>query len=192
MEKDYSLQCLDYAIGVTRQKPRTEKHNFNSATYLTGAIMQYLEKNNAQGFTSANDARAYIVGDNKRGIPGITKENIEEQLLKHVIKSISAKERNGFAQSLGTGKDFSTARTTDDAQQVIYKSMKTMHMEGISYALEQYPDMYKLLAAGFVEERYFDYHMGPQELDQPMNRYENDYYYQKIDEYYNSARTNSR
>ena len=70
--------------------------------------------------------------------------------------------------------------------------MKTMHMEGISYALEQYPDMYKLLAAGFVEERYFDYHMGPQELDQPMNRYENDYYYQKIDEYYNSARTNSR
>ena len=51
MEKDYSLQCLDYAIGVTRQKPRTEKHNFNSAAYLTGAIMQYLEKNNAQGFT---------------------------------------------------------------------------------------------------------------------------------------------
>ena len=188
MEKDYSLQCLDYAILQTKAKG----DEFDKTSYLTKAVNIYMTQGNGSGFTRTNDARSYIVGDPGRGIPGINKDDIEEQLLKHVIKAASVKERKGHAQRLGTNLDFSTVQTPDDAQIVMYQAMGAMHMEGIRYALNQHPQMYELLAANFVEERYYNHNMGAAELDQPMNSHQNAYYYQKIDEYYNDARTNSR
>ena len=86
MEKDYSLEILDKAIEATKRKgqnPGLEK--LATANYLTGAIMQYMTTNNSQGFTRDGGARWEV--------EKLTPIDIEEQLLKHVIKSAAVKEK---------------------------------------------------------------------------------------------------
>lgn len=176
MEKDYNLQCIDYAVAMTREKailnPELEK--LNSVGHLSEAIVQYMFNGNASGFSSNGNGRKYILGLNK--------EDFEEQLLKHVVKSEVAKQ--GMLGKLGTNKTFGDDLDQGDIQILIYKALGEMDMTGIKYILDKYPVIFKGLAANFIEDRYFNYKLNEEKLDAPLPDYQNNYYYNKIDEYY--------
>lgn len=184
MEKDYSLQCIDYAVAMTREKARLDPDlaKLDSVGHLSEAITEYMFNGNAKGFSSNGDGRKYIVG--------LTKEDFEEQLLKHVVKSEVAKTRNGVVGKLGTNKNFGEDLSQDDVQILIYKALGEMDMSGIKYILDKYPVLYKSLAANFIEDRYFNYYLGAEKLDAPLPDYQSSFYYNKIDEYYKGLRQN--
>lgn len=182
MEKDYSLQCIDYAVAMTREKAGQvpELAKLNSVGHLSAAVIEYMFKGNASGFSSYGDGRKYILE--------LTKEDFEEQLLKHVVKSEVAKK--GMVGKLGTNKNFGDDLDQDDVQILIYRALNEMDMSGIKYILDKYPVLYKSLAANFIEDRYFNYKLGETKLDAPLPDYQNNYYYNKIDEYYRSLNMN--
>lgn len=176
MEKEYNLQCIDYAVKMTceRAGQTPELAKLNSVGHLSEAIVEYMFNGNAKGFSSYGDGRKYIVG--------LTKEDFEEQLLKHAVKSEVAKK--GMLGKFGTNKTFGDDLDGADVQILIYRALGEMDMSGIKYILDKYPVLYKSLAANFVEDRYFNYKLGEEKLDAPLPDYQNNYYYNKIDEYY--------
>lgn len=178
MDKDYSLQCIDYAVAMTRERASQtpELAKLDSAGHLSAATIEYMFSGNASGFTSHGDGRKYI--------KGLTKEDFEEQLLKHVVKSEVAKTKNGIVSRLGTNKNFGDDLDQEDIQILLYKALGEMDMTGIKYILDKYPVMYKSLASNFIEDRYFNYKLGEKELDAPLPDYQNMFYYNKIEEYY--------
>ena len=178
MEKDYSLQCIDYAVAMTRERSKQtpELAKLDSVGHLSESIMQYMFNGNASGFSSYGDGRKYILG--------LIKEDFEEQLLKHVIKSKDSKRRNGLLEQLGTSKTFDDDLSQKDVQILIYKALTEMNMPAIKYILDKYPVLYKNLVINFVEDRYFDKNLGEEKLDEPLSDYQNSFYYNKIDEYY--------
>ena len=184
MEKEYNLQCIDYAVAMTREKAilNPELAKLNSIGHLSAAITEYMFNGNASGFSSNGDGRKYILG--------LTKEDFEEQLLKHVVKSKMAKTRNGLLEQLGTNKTFDDELSQDDVQILIYKALGEMDMSGIKYILDKYPILYKNLATNFIEDRYFNINLGEQKLDEPIPDNQNNYYYNKIDEYYKELKQN--
>lgn len=190
MEKDYNLQCIDYAIAKTieRANENPELKDLATEKHLTNAIIEYMFKGNAKGFSSKDNGRRYILQ--------LSKDDFEEQLLKHVVKSENAKTRLGLKQRLGTNKSFEDDLTIDDVQAVIYKAYGEMNMEAIKYILNKYPALYQALATNFVKDRYFNLKLGAEVLDKYfvnytenyMENYQNNYYYKKIDEFYSSLR----
>ena len=72
MNKDYNLQCIDYAVAMTREKAilTPELAKLNSVGHLSEAIVEYMFNGNAKGFSSNGDGRKYILG--------LTKEDFEE------------------------------------------------------------------------------------------------------------------
>ncbi len=184
MEKDYNLQCIDYAVAMTREKAilTPELAKLNSVGHLSTAITEYMFNGNASGFSSNGDGRKYILS--------LTKEDFEEQLLKHVVKSKMAKTRNGLLEQLGTNKTFDDELSQEDVQILIYRALGEMDMSGIKYILDKYPILYKNLATNFIEDRYFNINLGEQKLDEPIPDNQNNYYYNKIDEYYKELKQN--
>ena len=182
MEKDYSLQCIDYAVAMTRERAgqTPDLAKLNSAGHLVEAIIEYMLNGNAQGFSSYGDGRKYILE--------LTKEDFEEQLLKHVVKSKVAKQ--GMLVKTGTNKTFGDDLDQADVQILIYRALEEMNMPAIKYILDKYPVLYKSLAANFVEDRYFNMHLGEEKLDAPLPDYQNNYYYNKIGEYYKELKMN--
>ena len=184
MEKDYSLQCIDYAVAMTQERASQtpELSKLDSAGHLVEAIVEYMFNGNASGFSSYGDGRKYILG--------LSKEDFEEQLLKHVIKSKVAKTRSGIDCRLGTTKTFGDDLEQHDVQILIYKSLDEMDMSAIKYILDKYPVLYRSLATSFVEDRYFDKKLGEDNLDASLLDSQGSYYYNKIDEYYKSLKMN--
>lgn len=182
MEKEYSLQCIDYAVAMTREKAGQvpELAKLNSVGHLSEAIVEYMFNGNAKGFSSLGDGRKYI--------QELTKEDFEEQLLKHVVKSEVAKK--GMVGKLGTNKTFGDNLDDADIQILMYKALNEMDMSGIKYILDKYPVIYKGLAVNFIEDRYFNYKLGAEKLDAPLPDYQSNYYYNKIDEYYKELKMN--
>lgn len=182
MEKDYNLQCIDYAIFQTieRAKESEELRDLGTIKHLTNAILEYMFKNNAKGFSSKNNGRDYILQLNKN--------DFEEQLLKHVVKAKNTKTVLGFAQPLSFNKDISENLTDDEVQEFFYKAYGEMDTSGIKYILDKYPYLYKDLASKFIEERYFNMKLGLNELDRKINNYQDNYYYYKLDSFYNELR----
>lgn len=180
MEKEYSLQCIDYAIKMTREKAKQNPDlaKLDSIGHLSEAIVEYMFNGNATGFSSFGDGRKYILG--------LTKEDFEEQLLKHVVKSAAAKK--GMAGRLGTNKTFDDDLDQDDVQILIYRALGEMDMSGIKYILDKYPILYKGLAVNFVEDRYFNRKLGEEKLDAPLLDNKNNFYYNKLDEYYKNLK----
>ena len=168
MEKDYNLQCIDYAVAMTKERASQtpELAKLDSVGHLSEAIVEYMFNGNASGFSSYGDGRKYILGQ--------TKEDFEEQLLKHVVKSEVAKK--GMVGKLGTNKTFGDDLDQDDVQILIYRALGEMDMSGIKYILDKYPVLYKSLASNFVEDRYFNYHLSAEKLDAPLPDYQNNYY----------------
>lgn len=184
MEKEYNLQCIDYAVAMTKERASQtpELSKLNSTGHLVEAIVEYMFNGNASGFSSHGDGRKYIVG--------LTKEDFEEQLLKHVVKSKVAKTRGGIASKLGTNKNFGDDLGQEDVQILAYKALNEMDMPAIKYILDKYPVLYRSLAASFIEDRYFDKNLGEEKLDAPLPDYQSNYYYNKIDEYYKELKQN--
>lgn len=182
MEKDYNLQCIDYAVAKTieRASENPELRKLATGKHLTLAIIEYMFNGNAKGFSSKDDGRSYIIQ--------LSKEDFEEQLLKHVVKSKSAKTRLGIPQQLSFNKNFGDNLSDDDVQELIYKSYGEMDMNGIKYLLDKYPALYKVLASNFVEDRYFNYKLGTDKLDETLSTYQDNFYYNKIDEFYKELR----
>ena len=182
MEKDYNLQCIDYAVAMTRERASQtpELAKLDSVGHLSEAIVEYMFNGNASGFSSHGDGRKYIVG--------LTKEDFEEQLLKHVVKSEVAKR--GMLGKLGTNKTFGDDLDGADIQILMYRALNEMDMTGIKYILDKYPILFKGLAANFIEDRYFNYKLGEEKLDVPLPDYQNNFYYNKIDEYYKELKQN--
>lgn len=182
MEKDYNLQCIDYAVAKTMERAleKPELRQLASNEHLTNAIMEYMFNGNAKGFSSKDDGRSYILQ--------LQKEDFEEQLLKHVIKSKSAKTKLGMHQQLSFNKNFGDNLSDDDVQELLYKSYGEMDMNGIKYLLDKYPALYKVLASNFVEDRYFNYKLGADKLDTGISTYQDNFYYNKIDEFYKELR----
>lgn len=180
MEKEYSLQCIDYAIKMTkeRSKQTPDLAKLDSVGHFTEAIVQYMFNGDSKGFSSFGDGRKYIMS--------LTKEDLEEQLLKHVVKSEVAKK--GMVGKLGTNKTFDDDLEQADVQILMYKALNEMDMSGIKYILDKYPILYKGLAANFVEDRYFNYNLGEEKLDAPFPDNRTNYYYKKIDEYYKNLK----
>ena len=87
MEKDYNLQCIDYAMEKNIKKAQEDAslRQLSSCYYLKNAMIEYIFRGNARGFTRKDNGRSYITQ--------LQKEDFEEQLLKHVVKSENAKER---------------------------------------------------------------------------------------------------
>ena len=150
MKKDYSLQCIDYAVAMTRERASQDPElaKLDAAGHLAEAIIEYMFNGYATGFSSYGDGRKYITG--------LTKEDFEEQLLKHVVKSKAAKIRNGIDSRLGTNKNFGDDLEQHDVQILIYKALDEMDMSAIKYILDKYPVLYRSLAVSFIEDRYFD------------------------------------
>lgn len=182
MEKDYNLQCIDYAVAKTMERalenPELEK--LASTTHLTNAIIEYMFKGSAKGFSSKDGGRGYILQ--------LQKEDFEEQLLKHVVKSKSAKTRLGINQQLSFNKNFGDDLSDDDVQELFYRSYSEMDMNGIKYLLDKYPSLYKVLAHNFVDDRYFNFKLGADKLDSSISTYQDNYYYNKIDGFYKDLR----
>lgn len=178
MDKDYNLQCIDYAVAMNcvRASQTPEFSKLNTAGHLVEAIIEYMFNGNASGFSSYGDGRKYILE--------LSKEDFEEQFLKHVIKSKAAKIRSRIVSKLGTNKTFGDNLEQAEVQILIYKALEEMDMIAIKYILDKYPVLYRSLAATFVEDRYFDKNLGADKLDEPLSDYQNNYYYNKIDEYY--------
>lgn len=184
MEKEYNLQCVDYAIEKTIERAAEDPSlkQLASATHLTNAIREYMFNNSARGFSSKDNGRDYI--------KQMTPTDFQEIIIKHVFKSKNAKNRLGYAQLLSINKGFSENLTNDEVQELIYKSFREMNVEGIVYLLNKYPNLYKSLISQFIEERYFDASLGANNLDVDMISQEDTYYYKQIDNYYNSLRNN--
>lgn len=184
MEKEYNLQCVDYAIEKTIERAAEDPSlkQLASATHLTNAIREYMFNNSARGFSSKDNGRDYI--------KQMTPTDFQEIIIKHVFKSKNAKNRLGYDQLLSINKDFSENLTNDEVQELIYKSFREMNVEGIVYLLNKYPNLYKSLISQFIEERYFDASLGANNLDVDMILQEDAYYYKQIDNYYNSLRNN--
>lgn len=184
MEKDYGLQCIDYAVSKTieRSFQNPDLKKMNSTSHLSEAIVEYMFKGNATGFSSNGDGRKYI--------KGLSREDFEEQLLKHVVKSDVAKTNIGAVQLLGMNKSFGQDLTCDEAQQLIFKSFNEMDMTAIKYLLDKYPTLYKALAVNFVDDRYFNGNLGPEVLDSVPLDYQHAFHYNKIEEYYKQLRNN--
>lgn len=184
MEKDYNLQCIDYAVAMTRERASQtpELSKLNSAGHLVEAIVEYMFNGNASGFSSYGDGRKYILE--------LSKEDFEEQLLKHVVKSKIAKTRGGIDSRLGTNKTFGDDLEQSDVQILIYRALGEMDMSAIKYILDKYPVLYRSLAANFIEDRYFDKNLGEEKLDATLFDSQGIYYYNKIDEYYKSLKMN--
>lgn len=178
MDKDYNLQCIDYAVAMTRERASQtpELAKLNSAGHLVEAIVEYMFNGNASGFSSYSDGRKYILE--------LSKEDFEEQLLKHVVKSEAAKKKNGIVSKLGTNKTFGESLEQDDVQILLYKALNEMDMSGIKYILDKYPVLYRNLVSSFIEDRYFDKNLGEEKLDASLLDSQDRYYYNKIDEYY--------
>ena len=123
MEKDYNLQCIDYAVAMTREKATLtpELAKLNSVGHLSTAITEYMFNGNASGFSSNGDGRKYILG--------LTKEDFEEQLLKHVVKSEVAKK--GMVGKLGTNKTFGDDLDQADVQILLYKALNEIIDESL-------------------------------------------------------------
>lgn len=182
MEKDYNLQCIDYAIAKTRERAleNSELKKLDTPKHLTAAIIEYMFNGNSKGFSSKDNGRSYILQ--------LTKEDFEEQLLKHVVKAKSTKKQLGFVQQLSFNKNFGDSLTNDDVQELLYKCLGEMDMNGIKYLLDKYPTVYSSLASNFVEERYFNMKLGIDKIDQELTNYQDNYYYSKIDTFYNELR----
>lgn len=185
MEKDYNLQCIDYAVAKTieRSKENPELKQLASNKHLTNAIIEYMFNGNAKGFSSKDNGRSYILQ--------LKKEDFEEQLLKHVVKSKNAKTRLGIKQQLSFNKNFGDNLTDDEVQELLYKSYGEMDMNGVKYLLDKYPSLYKVLASNFIEDRYFNFKLGADKLDMDINNYEDNFYYNKIDEFYKELKKES-
>lgn len=182
MERDYNLQCIDYAVEKTIQRAfeNADLKNLATTKHLTSAVMEYMFNGNSKGFSSKDNGRSYILQ--------LTKEDFEEQLLKHVVKAKSAKTRLGFVQQLSFNKNFGDSLTDDDVQELLYKCLGEMDMNGIKYLLDKYPTVYKALASNFIEERYFNMKLGADILDQGLTDSVNNYYYNKIDTFYSELK----
>lgn len=178
MEKDYNLQCIDYAVAKTMERAKDDPQLKELATnkHLTNAIIEYMFNGNAKGFSSKDSGRSYILQ--------LRKEDFEEQLLKHVVKAKNAKTKLGLVQQLSFNKNFGDSLTDDDVQELLYKSYGEMDMNGIKYLLDKYPTLYRALASNFIEERYFNSKLGEDQLDKEMSNYQNNFYYNKINEFY--------
>lgn len=182
MEKDYNLQCIDYAISKTMERALENPELKELATnkHLTNAIIEYMFNGNAKGFSSKDSGRSYILQ--------LKKEDFEEQLLKHVVKAKNAKTQLGMVQQLSFNKNFDDNLTDDEVQELLYKSYGEMDMNGVKYLLDKYPSLYKILASNFVEDRYFNFKLGIDKLDTEMSTYQDNFYYNKINEFYKEIR----
>lgn len=182
MEKDYNLQCIDYAVAKTieRASENPELRQLASTKHLTNAIIEYMFNGSAKGFSSKDGGRSYILQ--------LKREDFEEQLLKHAVKSKNAKTRLGMKQQLSFNKNFGDNLSDDDVQELLYKSYGEMDMNGIKYLLDKYPSLYKVLASNFVEDRYFNFKLGADQLDGEISTYQDSFYYNKIDEFYKELR----
>lgn len=131
MEKEYNLQCVDYAIEKTIERAAEDPalKQLASLTHLTNAIREYMFNNSARGFSSKDNGRDYI--------KQMTPTDFQELIIKHVFKSKNAKNRLGYAQLLSVNKDFSENLTNEEVQELIYKSFREMSIEGIVYLLNK-------------------------------------------------------
>lgn len=187
MEKDYNLQCIDYAVAKTieRASENPELKDLATAKHLTSAIIEYMLRGNSKGFSSKDSGRSYILQ--------LTKDDFEEQLLKHVVKSTNAKTRLGFRQQLLFNKNFEDNLSNDDVQNIIYQAYGEMDMNGIKYILDKYPVLYQALISNFVEDRYFNMKLGTDVFDNDLSTYQDNYYYNKIGKFYSDLKLeNSR
>lgn len=178
MEKDYNLQCIDYAVAMTIQRAQEDPNLQQLATngHLTNAILEYTNLQNARGFSSKGNGRDYILQ--------LKKDDFEEQILKHVIKSQNAKEKLGIAQPLSFNKQIDQPLSAQDTQALFYSLLGKMNMDAIRYVLNQYLNHYATLVSNFIEERYFNSKLGTDSLDIEMNNYQNQFYYDKVDQFY--------
>lgn len=178
MEKDYNLQCIDYAVAMTIQRAQEDPNLQQLATngHLTNAILEYANFQNARGFSSKGNGRDYILQ--------LKKDDFEEQVLKHVIKSQNAKEKLGIAQPLSFNKEINQPLSAQDTQALFYSLLSEMNMDAIRYVLTQYPNHYKTLVSNFIGERYFNSELGADSLDIEMNNYQNQFCYDKVDQFY--------
>lgn len=178
MEKNYNLQCIDYAVAKTIERAKEEPSlkELASNEHLTNAIIEYMFNGRAKGFSSKDGGRSYILQLNK--------EDFEEQLLKHVVKSKSAKTRLYMVQQLSFNKNFGDNLTADEVQELLYKSYNEMDMNGVKYLLDKYPILYKALASNFIADRYFNFKLGIEQLDMEIDTYQDNFYYNKIDKFY--------
>ena len=178
MEKDYNLQCIDYAMekNIKKAQEDVSLRQLSSCYYLKNAMIEYIFRGNARGFTRKDNGRSYITQ--------LQKEDFEEQLLKHVVKSENAKERLGMVQLLSFNKEINDQLSDDEVRALFYKLLGEMDMNGILYILNKYPSFYSSLASNFISDRYLNSKLGSSQLDQKMNHYQNQFYYNKIDQFY--------
>lgn len=176
--KSEQLQCIDYAIEMTRNKGIP----FNNKNAMTAALSQYYFNLNSGGFTKNGNARGYI--------ETLSKEDIEKELLIEIIKKQACATRKGYPQKLSTSKTFNDDLTIEDTELLLVGTMNQNRMEVIKYLLEKYPKLINQLIDSFVDARYFNQSYGMKNLD-----VENPYYQHmidKIESYYSELKTNEQ
>ncbi|MBE6160569.1 MAG: hypothetical protein E7157_05965 [Lactobacillales bacterium] len=177
--KSEQLQCIDYAIEMTRNKGVP----FNTRNAMSAALSQYYFNSNSGGFTKNGNARGYL--------ETLSKNDIEKELLIEIIKKQACATRKGYHQKLSTSKTFDDEDLTiEDTELLLTGIMNQTRMEAVKYLLEKYPKLINQLIDSFVDARYFNESYGMQELD-----IENPYYQNmidKIENYYSELKVNEQ
>ena len=170
------IGTLDYAIKKTIDKGG----HFNDEKYIKDALQQYVELDISKGFTSNYDAR--------ENIESLSKDDIDRELLKNVVKKRAYAESNGYNILINTNKRINDDLNVSELEVILIKYMKNSPIDITDYLVKKHPKIRSLLIESFVGSRYFRSDYGGDELDkQEMSKYYRTLL-NRIDEYYNDLK----
>ena len=153
MNKSTELNMIDYSSLKTMSKGG----DYSCYENIVAALYNYVMCNNPNGFTKLDDARNYIMS--------LTKQDIERELLKNIVKKNFCSRYNHYATKLGTNKEFDDNLGISDAEVLIFNALSTMHMDAVDYIIQKYPKLIDLMVKSFVDSRYFDTSYKIEKLD---------------------------
>lgn len=148
--KSTELNIIDYSVLKTMSKGG----DYCTFENIVSALLNYIIYNNPNGFTKLDDARNYIMS--------LTKDDIEKELLKNIIKKNFCAIYNNYELKIKTNKKTSDNLSISDIEVLIFNSLSTMNMNEIKYIIKKY---IKLIIKSFVETRYFDDNYKIEKLD---------------------------
>ncbi|MBP3635866.1 MAG: hypothetical protein J6J17_05400 [Bacilli bacterium] len=143
MYKSTELNIIDYSCIKTMSKGGA----YASFENIALALKNYINYNDSLGITSLDYARDYL--------KTLTKDDIEKELLKNVVKKFACSNYHNYMRLLGTEKSFNDELNVKEVEFLVFKSISEMHMDGVKYLLEKYPKLIDSLIDSFVSSRYY-------------------------------------
>lgn len=135
-----NIEIIDYAIKATMDKGGS----FSSENYISSALKQYAKLNYSKGFTSNKSARKYI--------ETLSKDDIDRELLKNIIKKRAYAETNGYNVLLNTNKTINDELTISELELILIKNMDEAPLDVAKYLLDKLPKVRSLLINSFVDQ----------------------------------------